>query len=62
MAGTERIKEEIIAYLLLNRENILMDTQTKYCAPCGGMKSSKVYRNPDCGHLGRLLDALASKN
>ena len=60
MERVERLKSEIIAYLLEHRESILMDHQHKFCGPCGGMKVSKVYRDPKSGHLGRLIEQLES--
>ena len=56
MAGTERLREQIVDFLIANRESILMDRQSRYCGPCGGMQIQSVYRNPDCGQLGVWLE------
>lgn len=56
MAGIERLREQIVDYLIANKEAILMTQQSQFCGPCGGMKVTTVYRNPDCGQVGVWLD------
>lgn len=58
MARIERLREQIVDFLIANRESILMTKQSQYCGPCGGMKVTDVYRNPDSGQIGVWLDQL----
>lgn len=41
---------------------LLMDKQSKFCGPCGGMKSSLVYRSPKAAEIGMLLDQIMVKS
>lgn len=61
MERTQRLKDQIIEMLMTHREAVLMTDQKKFCAPCGGMKISKVYKDPTCGQIGRLLESLAAE-
>lgn len=56
MARIERLREQIVDFLIANRKSILMTQQSQYCGPCGGMKITDVYRNPDSGQIGVWLD------
>ena len=56
MARTERLTQQIVDFLLANRKSLLMTQQSVYCGPCGGMKITEVYRNPDAAQLGAWLD------
>lgn len=47
---------ELVDMLAQHSEHILMDNQTKYCEPCGGFKTSMVYRSPIAFQIGVLLD------
>ena len=49
----------VVDFLVEHREVILMDTQSRFCGPCGGLQVKSVYRSPEAAKLGKMLDALS---
>jgi hypothetical protein len=55
-------KDAIVRFLENNRVELLQDKQFVFCAPCGGMTETVVYRSPKARELGMMLDVYQEAN